>query len=329
MNGSRARGRFERVERGPDRGVPDRVDLGRDPAGGGAVDEVAQRLGLGHPDAPATLGRERVVGLRFDVGEEGCRPRAERAVREALLPADPGTSVRVRTEDVAAAQPTRERRREGVIPDRGVDPDGQAARLRQAGIGRERGTPSSGSGETWPGSWTATTPSARSSPATARIAALEVLGAISGMWTVTRRAAASYRTPVRRAVGVAADDAAGGVRRVAGRCRPSRSAAWLPAARGGRAPRARRGDRAPRVSRSSAVGQRPHRSRVPAVTLQPRVGVGRRSVGRADPDEPLVERRARRSGRPGARRCAARRGGGARRSGPGSRPRRARGRSAP
>ena len=83
-------------------------------------------------------GRERVVGLRLDVGEEGCRPRAERAVRVALLPADPGTSIGVGTEDVAAAQPTRERRREGVIPDRGVDPDGQAARLGQAGIGRER-----------------------------------------------------------------------------------------------------------------------------------------------------------------------------------------------
>ena len=62
--GQPPRGRFQRVERGPDRGVPDRVDLGRDPAGRGAVDEVAQRLGLGHPDAPATLGRERVVGLR-------------------------------------------------------------------------------------------------------------------------------------------------------------------------------------------------------------------------------------------------------------------------
>ena len=44
--GHPGRGRLEHVERDPDRRIADRVDLGRDPAGRGPLDEVAQLVRL-------------------------------------------------------------------------------------------------------------------------------------------------------------------------------------------------------------------------------------------------------------------------------------------
>ena len=68
------RGRLQDVQRGPDGSVPDRVDLRGDATGGGALDELLETLGLRVPDAAAQLGRERPVGLRFDVREQRCGP---------------------------------------------------------------------------------------------------------------------------------------------------------------------------------------------------------------------------------------------------------------
>ena len=69
------------------------------PPAAARVDELAQLLGLGVPDAAPQLGRERPVGLGLDVGEQRGRPRPERAVGEALLPADACTTGRVPAED--------------------------------------------------------------------------------------------------------------------------------------------------------------------------------------------------------------------------------------
>ena len=92
----------------------------RDPAGRRPLDALAQLVRLGDPDAAPALGRERAVGLGLDVGQQRRRPRPERAVGEALLPADPGATVRVRAEDRAAAQAAGERRVERVVAQRGV-----------------------------------------------------------------------------------------------------------------------------------------------------------------------------------------------------------------
>ena len=130
--------RLERVERGPDRRVADPVDLGRDAAGGRALDALAQLAGLGDPHAPPALGRQRAIGFRLDVGQQRRRPRPERAIREAFLPADPGTTPGVRAEDRAAAQPAGQRRLEGVVAERRQHTDRQPLELGQVRVGRVR-----------------------------------------------------------------------------------------------------------------------------------------------------------------------------------------------
>ena len=116
-------------------------------------------LGLGDPHAAPAVGRERPVGLRLDVGQQRRRPRAERPVREALLPADPGATAGFAPRIAPLRSPPRERRVEGVVAQRGAAPGPAAARARTGA--RRPGTTSPGPGPATaaPGSWTATTPS--------------------------------------------------------------------------------------------------------------------------------------------------------------------------
>ncbi len=116
------------------------MDLRGDPPGSSARDELAQLFGLGVPDAAPEFGRERPVGFGLDVGEQRGRPGPERAVGEALLPADPCTTGRVPTQERAAGQVLLEGCIEGLRHERGQDPHWKTACLGKMRIRRERPT---------------------------------------------------------------------------------------------------------------------------------------------------------------------------------------------
>ena len=281
----RLRAGREDVERGPDRGIADRVDLRGDAAGRCAGDELGQLVGLGHPDAAAAVGRERPVRLGLDVGQERGGPGPERAVGEALLPADLRAAGRVAAERRAASEATLDGRRQRVVPQARVHAQRQTPRLREARVDRE-GVREVGSGATPPGSWQATTPSDTSSSPTSTMAAARSSGV--GRRDVDRDEPGgglvqhALRRPVRRPTDDAArrvvgTEAGGGEGRVAGPqgvmvVGPQRGAAarcdGLELVGGGPA--------APSIA-------------VPAVTLQP--GVGREGIMRgAQPRQPFIER---------------------------------------
>ena len=242
--------------------------------------QLGQRVRLGHPDAAPPLRRQRAVRLGLDVLEQRRGPRAERAVGEAASASRPGPGRRVRRRAARRCAGPRSiavvqrRRRACEAWTRSGQPSriGQPrVRRRTTGRGRVRATRP-------PGSWTATTPSASSSRPTVDQPGLERRPRpAAGRGSMTSRAAASWRTPSgapsasRRMTppggsGVVAVDAG---RRAA---RPG----W-PAARGGRAPRAR----TRRPGRDRARGRRRSAS-----------GPSGRSPSRGP--------RARRPGRPGA-----------------------------
>ena len=302
MNGTRARRRLEDVERRPDRGVADGVDLRGDPAGRRPFDELAQPLGLGVPDATPLVGRERPVGLGLDVGEQRGRPRTERAVGEAFLPADPGTAGGIVAEDRAAPQAPLERGLERLGPERGQDADRQAAGLGEVGVGRERPAevrighdPARVvDGDDAEREQLAARPSTRAVSSSADRQVRDVDGD-------QRRSRASSSTPSGSPVGVAPDDATGRIRACRGRSRRPRAPPGWPAARGGRAPRARSGGRARpargrRRSASGPSGRNP--SRGPPAR---RAGSARRGVGGADPGQAVLDASRRPRGRPGER----------------------------
>ena len=328
MNGRRRGGRFQGVERGPDRGVTDGVDLRRDAAGGRPLDQLAERLGLGHPDATAPVRRERTIRLRLDVGEEGRRPRAERPVRVALLPADPGAPRpdprrgrhRCAARRRARSQGRRRGSRHGPGPADG--------RSRTGGRRPETRSRAPGRARRGPGRGRRPRPASAAPARRPRSRARDRPGPSSGTWTVMSRVAASYSSPSGAPVCVTPDDAAGGIGRVAvepGRSQrrmrgeqrvvvvsPERHATTgrdgLEVGRGGPA--------------SPSVG-------APAVTLEPRVRVRHGARARRARGPALRRASPHRSGRPGAARRRRRPDGGGHRSGPGSPPRRAPGRSAP
>ena len=320
-----AGGRCQDVERGPDRGVADGVDLGGDAVGGGALAEFGETLGFGDPHAATSVWREVVPHRRLEVGEEPRRPRPERTVGEALLPADPGTARGIGPEHVPAADPAGDRGLERVVTQRGEDADGQRAGLGQAGVGRVR-----------PGELRVRRERPRvvggdDTQLQERAAGLDEGAAQVGLARERdERADEARRRLVEDTfggpVGGAADDAADRVGRRRVDRHPPRVPRDWPATRGGRAPRARRGDPARRLRcrRRSASGpsdRRPSRG-LPATPP----GRGLRARHGPRPSRPRACEP--RTGPPGASRARPGRGGGARRSGPGPRPRRARGRSA-
>ena len=132
---------------------------------------------------------------------------------------------------------------------------GSSARVGQAGIDRERHRRGRGRARRRPGRGRRRRPARASSAADALDRRRERRPApCGGMWTVTSRAAASWRTPVGRPSAVAPDDAAGRVRRHRSRPAPARRG-W-PTGRGGRAPRSTRAGpgRRARGRRRSASG---------------------------------------------------------------------------
>ena len=305
ISGRRAAVGVEDVERGPDRRVADGVDLRRDPAGRrprrrgprARPGRSSRRRGAG----PAASGRS---GFGLDVLEQARGPRPQRAVGEALLPADPGA---------ARPGPRRGRRRSGgparcaasscVVAHAGVDAGPAVAGVGQAGVGRERVGQVRVRRERPPGRGRRRRRAPTSSPPERLDASAEVVRG--------RRRDVDRDEPgrglVEHALGRPVGRRAGRRRRadpsVAPTRRRSASAAWLAqqrvvVVRPERDPPAGR-DR----SRSSAVGQPPQRSRVPAVPLEPGVRV-RPGAAWAAPTaaSPSVEGRGARSGRPGAAR---------------------------
>jgi hypothetical protein len=129
--GHPADGRLEGVEGSACGGVPDRVDLGRDPGLGGATGQVTQDLGRRHEDATVVRsgpGLEERRGLR-----------SERAVGEQLEPADRRPVAWARPERGAAAEAPFRGQLEALGAEAGMDVDRQLARLGQRRVDIEAG----------------------------------------------------------------------------------------------------------------------------------------------------------------------------------------------
>ena len=254
----------------------------------GSLDELAQSLRGRVPDATPQVGRERPVGLGFDVGEQGGRPRPERAVGEALQPADARTSRRIRPRGRA---PLRSPRSSAVSSDSGrsdaMTRSRQPPGLGQMGVGRERPA------EVRVGDDAARIVDgddterravrSRPRPAATSRSATDMCGTCAV--TSARRALEEHSLGL--AVGVVADDPAGriGRRPVDAGGRPARLG-W-PAARGGRVPRARTGAPGPRArgrrpSASGPSGPSPSRAR----RATPTVGQGAVRGARHAPSPP-------------------------------------------
>ena len=249
-----------------DRGVADGVDLGRDAAGRRPGDPRPQAVGVGHPHAAALLRRERSVGLRLDVLEEGRRARPERPVGEALLPADPGTAVRVLAQHGPAPVALLDRGGDRVVAHAGVDPHRQSAGVGQPGVDRERSRSGPGPAPRRPGRGRR--------PRRGRGADRR-----STRWprparrrSVAGRGSSPAGTPSRRARPRAARPASGARPRRADRrprTRRGRGPHGWPTARGGRGPRCWRDGPVPhargrRPSASGPIGRCP--SRAPPAT---------------------------------------------------------------
>ena len=169
----------------------------------------ARPSGIGHPDAAPLLGRQRSVGLGLDVLEERRRPRPERAVGEALLPADRRPPVRVRAEPRAAAMtaarwPPRPRRR-ACRHGRG------AAAGPHRTAGRRPGTSTTASGSGRDAARVVAGDDAERDevlPDLDRARARGRRPSAAATWIVTSRVAASYSTPSGVPSSRAPDDAA-------------------------------------------------------------------------------------------------------------------------
>ena len=292
MSGSRAGGRLERVERGPHAPSPIAWTDRRDPGGGGLRRERREPLRRRDEDAALRAGRERPPLLRLDRLEERRRPRRERPVGEELQPAEIGrgrpsgqSGSPLRSPAAVAASScssrmqawTRMRQRR------------RARRAPGTRRSRRRGPPGATAP---PGSWTATTPSrTRSRGELPRSASRSARAAPAGTWSVTSRAAVSWRTPL------GSPPSSRRMRPPSGstvsrldRRRP-RAPRGSPRASGDRGPRARRAGRARPRSRSSAVGQRPSGPWSQPWPSSQRSPSGRASPAAADRGQAAVERR--------------------------------------
>ena len=298
MSGTRRGRRREDVERGPDRGVADARGSGsrcRRPPRAATSSRSSSGSVIQTPRRRS--GGERPVGLGLDVVEQRRRPRPERAIGEALLPADPGPAVAGRRRGRAAAEPALDRGRRGRRRAARRGPGPAAARARTGG--RRPGTTSRGPGpgRAPPGSWHGDDAEREQLAARPRRSPPSSSSARDRR-DVTRDEPGGglVQDALGRAVGVAPDDAAGRVGRR--RVEPGRSRArrgW-PAGRGGRAPRTRHR----RPGRDASRGRR--RSASGPSDRSPSRGPRARRPDRPPPRAP------RRSG-PGPRRASRRRSG--------------------
>ena len=310
MSGSRPADGRQQVQREPDGGIADGVDLGRDAAGRGALDEVRQAGRIGHPQATALIRCQRPIelGLRCPRGgarsaTPSSRPRSTSASRRGPVPPDRTRARR----HCGARRPGRSRasRRAGR---RGRGPAAGPCRRGGRRPGTSRRGPDPG-----PARPDRARPPRRARPApgpTAIRALARSASDASGMWTVTRRAAASNSTP----------DGAPSARRV-GRCRPvpprsrrsrppSGTPRGWPTGRGGRGPTGRSDGRVPRPrgrrpSASHPSGPSPSRgpgARRRGPRRGPRDGPRRSGAGRP-PASALVVRSSWRVARAAAARC--------------------------
>lgn len=114
----------------PHRRIPDGVDLRRNSGRGRPAGQLGEALGLGDPDAPPALLRQRPVRFGLDVLEQGCGTRTQGTVGEALQPSDPCQAGRLASERRAAPETVGDCRIEGIVAQRHVDPQRQPSRLR-------------------------------------------------------------------------------------------------------------------------------------------------------------------------------------------------------
>src|SRR5690348_3832199 len=105
------------------------MDRRRDAACGCTFSAFAEPFGVGHPHTPPLPGREWPVGFGLDVLEQRRRPRTERAIREAFLPADGRMTVRVRSEARTAPVALLDCCCDRVIAHAGMDADRQTTRV--------------------------------------------------------------------------------------------------------------------------------------------------------------------------------------------------------
>ena len=231
--------RLERVERHPAAPIADRMDLGRDPGRRRPASRMPRPRPASVSQIPRSVpGGSGRPGLGLDRLEERGRPRRQRPVGEQLQPAEPCPAAGRSRADRRSAAPARPPSPAAPSGSRhGPGSAGRRARraTRYAAIARPRPSWS----DSAPGSWTATTPSRIRSRASRAIEVSYCSADAGGTWSVTIRAAASWRTPVgvpsasRRMIppaGIALD------RR---RCPRSPSPAGSPTGRGDRGPTAR------------------------------------------------------------------------------------------
>ena len=220
-------------------------------------------VGLGDPDAAPAVGGERPVRFRLDVGEQRRRPRSERPVREAFLPADPGATRRVRAEDGPAAQPAGQGGVEGVVAQRGEHPDRQATTSPTGARTPGTTSPARGPARAAPGRGRRRR-RATAGPAKRPRSPLEVGTGRSAGCGASRAASPPRRARPRARRRVTTDDAAGGVgglavdprRRQGGATGEQRVVVVRPEApRDGRAPPSR--DRRPSASDPSGPTSQP------------------------------------------------------------------------
>ena len=183
----------EDVERGPDGGVADRVDLRRDAGRGGRRGELGQRLGR------SSSRRRGAARAGAAASGSGSMSASSAAVRDPSEPSAKSFCQPIRArpsgslaEHVAAAQPARDRRVQAVVAEGRVDADRQVGAVGERGVGRERERQVRVGGER--AGVVARDDAERTQlvPATVTMVGLEVRrGPAAGRWTVTRRVADS------------------------------------------------------------------------------------------------------------------------------------------
>ena len=286
----------EDVERGADRGVADRVDLRGD--AGRAAARVASSASSsgGVIQTPRRCsGGSGGVRLGLDVLEQGRGPRPERAVGEASSASRPGPGPsgrrRARRRCAGRARSRCRGRRRARRHGRGPAAGPVSARCARPGTSRS----GPGRGRAPPGSWQATTPSETRSCPTVSMSASR--SAWAGRRDVDRDEARgrlvqdALGRPVGRRAGSTPPDGSSrrgrDVRPSAGR-RGWPSSAWWSCAQSD--------DPAARRDRLEVVGRRPAAPSVgvPAVALEPGVGVRERRVRGRDRRHAVLERRDRR-----------------------------------
>ena len=127
-------GRPEDIERHADRGIADGVDDRGDPGLRRPRREVGERFGFGHPDPEAVVGRRRLA-RQVERLQQRRGAGAERAVGEALEPAQSQPVERIRAQRLAAAQAGVDRVGELLGPEARMDADAKSAVRGQRAIG--------------------------------------------------------------------------------------------------------------------------------------------------------------------------------------------------